>query len=55
LKWNKPDEESLKEFLVVKKGFNDLKVENGLKKLKACQGKTNQARLDCFFKAGASK
>ena len=33
----------------------EVKVENGLKKLKACQGKSNQARLDCFFKAGASK
>jgi len=55
LKWGKPDEEALKEFLVTQKGFNDSKVENGLRKLKACQGKSNQARLDCFFKAGASK
>lgn len=41
LKWNKPDEEGLKEFLVRGKGFMEIKVENGLKKLKACQGKTN--------------
>jgi len=55
LKWDKPDEAALKDFLVAGKGFNDVKVENGLKRLKACQGKTNQARLDCFFKAGPPK
>ena len=55
LKWNKPEEEKLKEFLVGSKGFQDIKVENGIKKLKATAGKTNQARLDCFFKAGAPK
>lgn len=55
MKWTKPDEEALKEFLVNQKGFQDVKVENGLKKLKATQGKSNQARLDCFFKAGPPK
>ncbi len=41
MKWNKPDEESLKDFLVNQKGFSDVKVESGLKKLKATQGKSN--------------
>ena len=45
----------MKEFLIAQKGFQEIKVENGLKKLKNCQGKANQARLDCFFKAGPPK
>jgi len=55
IKWGKPDEDALKEFLITQKGFQEIKVENGLKKLKNCQGKANQARLDCFFKAGPPK
>lgn len=55
IKFNKPDEEGLKSFLVESKGFNDLKVDNGIKKLKATAGKTNQARLDCFFKGAGTK
>jgi flap endonuclease-1 len=51
----KPDEEALKEFLVAQKGFTENKVENGLKKLKACQGKANQGRLDSFFKSAVAK
>jgi len=35
-KWEKPNEEKLKEFLVTHKGFNDVKVENGIKKLNKC-------------------
>ena len=41
--------------MITQKGFQEIKVENGLKKLKNCQGKANQARLDCFFKAGPPK
>ena len=36
LKWNKPEEEELKDFLINKKGFAENKVESGLKKLLAC-------------------
>jgi flap endonuclease-1 len=36
IKWDKPDEEALKEFLVTQKGFSEVKVESGLKKLKQC-------------------
>jgi hypothetical protein len=32
-----------------------VKVDSGIKKLKACQGKANQVRLDNFFKAAAPK
>lgn len=35
IKWNKPDEETLKEYLVNQKGFAENKVESGLKRLKA--------------------
>ena len=55
IKWGKPDEEALKEFLVLQKGFTEIKVDNGLKKLKACSGKANQGRLDSFFKALPAK
>ena len=33
IKWEKPNEEGLKEFLVKEKGFSEDKVEKGLKKL----------------------
>ena len=36
IKWNKPDEDGLKEFLIQKKGFSEAKVESGIKKLKGC-------------------
>lgn len=36
LKWNKPEEEELKDFLINKKGFAEIKVESGIKKLIAC-------------------
>lgn len=52
LKWEKPDDEALKEFLISEKKFQENKVESGLVRLKKTQGKANQSRLDCFFKAG---
>jgi flap endonuclease-1 len=56
MKWEKPDEEELKDFLINKKGFAENKVLSGLKKLTSCQGKKNQSRLDSFFKsAGMSQ
>lgn len=56
LKWNKPVEDELKDFLINQKAFAENKVESGLKKLQSCQGKVNQSRLDLFFKsAGNSK
>lgn len=41
IKWNKPDEEALKDFLVNQKGFSEIKVESGLKKLKSSSTKSN--------------
>ena len=41
LKWNKPDEEGLKAFLVGEKGFTEQKVDSGLKKLAGAQTKVN--------------
>ena len=56
IKWMKPDEDGLKEFLVGSKGFTEQKVDTGLKKLAGAQTKVNQSRLDCFFKsAGTSQ
>ena len=49
--FNKPNEEEMKEWLVNHKGFSATKVANGLERLQKCQGKKNQTRLDCFFKA----
>lgn len=39
IKWGKPDEVTLKKFLVESKGFSEVKVDSGLKKLKGTQGK----------------
>ena len=55
LKWNKPNEDEMKDFLINKKGFAENKVDSGLKKLVACQGKKNQARLDSFFKSAGTQ
>ena len=54
LKWTKPDPEVLKSFLIEEKGFQENKVTSGLTKLQNCQGKSNQSRLDLFFKSAGS-
>lgn len=55
IKWAKPDADQLKDFLCGSKGFTEVKVDSGLKKLAGAQTKVNQSRLDCFFKsAGVS-
>ncbi|CDW80315.1 flap endonuclease 1 [Stylonychia lemnae] len=51
-KWDKPNEDNIKQFLIKEKNFNEEKVDNGLKKLKKfspTQGRT-QVRLDSFFR-----
>ena len=53
IKFEKPAEEEMKEWLVNSKGFTETKVTNGLERLKKCQGKKNQGRLDCFFKVSS--
>ena len=49
-KWVLPDEEGMKKFLVEEKGFNATSIENAIKKLKKSKSKSNQVRLDSFFK-----
>ena len=51
--FDKADEIQMKEWLINEKGFSEVKVINGIERLKKCSGKKNQTRLDCFFKAGA--
>jgi len=41
LKWTKPYEEELRKYLVEGKGFSEVKVSNGILKLKNTQGKAN--------------
>lgn len=56
LKWVKPSEEELKEFLVTQKGFNQERVAKGMQKMLKYQnsmGKT-QCRLDNFFKSSGA-
>jgi len=50
LKWEKPDEEGLVNYMCTEKGFQEERIRNGAKKLlKGRQGST-QGRLDSFFK-----
>merc|ERR1712146_551005 len=50
LKWKEPDQAGLIAFLVDKLGFNQARVESGIKKLKDAKGKSSQKRMDTFFK-----
>merc|ERR1712146_165624 len=50
LKWKEPDEAGLIAFLVDKLGFNQARVESGIKKLKDAKGKSSQKRMDTFFR-----
>lgn len=54
LKWESPDHEKMKEFLINEKAFAENKVESGIKKLQSCKSKVNQGRLDMFFKSAGS-
>jgi len=49
--FDKPNEEELKSWLMNDKSFTEVKVTNGIERLKKSQGKKNQSRLDNFFKA----
>eukprot|EP01038_Epipyxis_sp_PR26KG_P007205 gene7205-9833_t len=51
LKWNEPDEDGLRAFLVDRMGFNVDRVNSGIKKLKEAQLQKSQKRLDSFFTA----
>jgi flap endonuclease-1 len=49
MKWTKPDEEGLVEFLVKGKNFDETRVRNALKRIAAAKGKASQGRLESFF------
>jgi len=48
-KWTEPDIEGLIQFLVKEKQFNQERVENAIKKLKANRSTSVQGRLDAFI------
>lgn len=48
LKWNEPDEEGLKQFLIERMGFNADRVISGIKRLQEAQQKKAQKRLDRY-------
>mmetsp|Transcript_58509 Transcript_58509/g.67571 ORF Transcript_58509/g.67571 Transcript_58509/m.67571 type:complete len:386 (+) Transcript_58509:47-1204(+) len=49
IKFNKPDQDALKQFLVEEKGFSETRVDNAVNKMKAVDTKGHQSRLDSFF------
>lgn len=49
LKWEDPDEEGLKKFLVEEKGFNEERVVKAIAKLKKNRETSVQGRIDTFF------
>lgn len=55
LEWSDPDEQGLIEFLVHEKGFNQQRIEAGIKKLKGTKGKASQGRIDSFFTIAPSE
>ena len=53
IKWTKPDEEGLVDFLVREKNFDEVRVRAALKRIEGAKGKASQGRLESFF--GPSK
>ncbi len=49
IKWTKPDEEGLVDFLVREKNFDEARVRAALKRIEAARGKASQGRLESFF------
>jgi len=49
-KWTAPNVEDCVEFLANEKGFAEDRVRNALKRMDKAKGKTNQGRMDDFFK-----
>jgi len=50
IKWEKPNEEEIVQFLVREKGFNEDRVRKATQKLIKLSGVATQGRLDSFFK-----
>ena len=51
LKFKDIDEEGLIQFLCEENGFNEERIKPAINRVKASKGKTNQSRIDSFFKA----
>jgi len=49
-KWTSPNVEECVKFLGEEKGFNEERIRGGLKRMEKSKGKTNQGRMDDFFK-----
>lgn len=49
LKWEKPDEEGLKKFMVEEKGFSLNRIESGIKRIQGSESKGHQSRIESFF------
>lgn len=50
LKWQKPDEEKLIDFMCKKNGFSEERIRNGAKKILKAKQSSTQGRMDSFFK-----
>ena len=48
--FDKPDEDEMRTWLIEQKNFAEVKVTNGIERIKKSAGKKNQSRLDSFFK-----
>ena len=49
LKFNSPNVEGLREFLVKEKNFSETRIDNAIKRLGNAKSKASQSRLDSFF------
>ena len=52
IKWNDPDVDGLKAYLVDEKNFNAERVNKAIERLQKCKGKGTQNRLEDFFGKG---
>jgi len=50
LQWTNPDEEGLVKYMCEDKGFDELRMRNGVKKILKAKNAGAQVRLDSFFK-----
>eukprot|EP00753_Platysulcus_tardus_P004586 PLAT12545.3.p1 GENE.PLAT12545.3~~PLAT12545.3.p1 ORF type:complete len:402 (+),score=173.25 PLAT12545.3:63-1268(+) len=55
LKWSAPNESGLLAFLCEEKGFDPIKVQRGIDKLKKARRGGQQSRMDSFFRSAAPK
>ena len=49
LKWNEPDVEGLRKYLIDEKQFAEERVNKAIERMQKCKGKNSQVRLESFF------